>query len=347
MSFINATRQNRRKVFTMPFESGNRISKDLPSTGLLASLNIRVLGTLTVTNGTGAATLKTSQHGKPFGLIDRVHLTANSGTEIVNVSGIGLYLRNLMTDNSYLDVAASTLPEAVTGNPTYQFATAAGANTVEFNLKVPVAINDRDPVGLILLQSREVLMTLSLDWANPTNLFDLTGTASVAFTGNAHVTMEYFSVPLDPKDYPDLSVAHTLLEDAIDIAGVGDTTYTIPRGNIYQRMIHRVLLNGAPAGFDDVSQLVLQYNQSEQPYKIDGHDFLALQRERYKRDLPKGVFAWDFSYQGQAGLGGNRDLVNSRAITDFLSILTVAQTATLGSNNNKLYTVREQLVPLQ
>ncbi len=349
MSFVNATRQNKRKIFTMAFDSGNRTSKDLPSTGLLGSISIRVTGTMTVTNGTGGATLNANQYGKPFGLLDRIHLIANSGTELVNLTGVGLFIRNMMTDNHYLDVVASTLPEAQSSNPTYQFSGAtAGANPVEFTLKIPVMINDRDPVGLILLQSREVLMTLGLDWGIVNNLYTFTGTATAVLTnGLATVTMEYFSVPLDQKDYPDLSVAHTLIEDSYDIAGTGDTTYTVPRGNIYQRIIHRVILNNVPAGYDDVSQFILQYNQSEQPYKIDAHDMYAIQRERYKRDLYKGVFAWDFTYQGQAGLGGNRDLVNSRAITDFLSLITIASGATLGTNNNKLYTVREQLVPLQ
>lgn len=348
MAFANATRQNRRKIFDLPYDT-SRVSKDLPATGLVANLYIRVKGVLTVTPGTGAATLKASQQGRPYGILDRIQLVANAGTSIVDVSGFGLYLRNLMTDNSYPDVLAANLPDylaADAGNPTYQFGTSSGANAVEYTLKVPIVNNDRDLVGLILLQNRETLMTLTLDWANISNLFTLTGTAAVTFTGNAAVTMEYYSVPLNTEDYPDLSVAHQMLEDKWDIDGTGDVQYTVPRGNIYMRMIHRVLLNDAPAGFDDVERLTLQYNQSEQPFLVEGHDQLAMQRERYKRDLPKGVYVYDFTYQGQAGLGGSRDLVNSRAITDFLSIVRIASAATLGTNNNKLMTVREQLVPL-
>lgn len=347
MSFQDATRQNRRSIGTIAFNGGQRASLDLPQTGILANLIVRVAGTLTITNGTGGATLNAVEMGKPYGLIDRLHLTANSGTEIVNVTGKGLYLRNLIDKNNYLDLAASVLPEAVTGNPVYQFGTAAGTNTVEFTLKIPVAVNERDTLGMILLQNKETLLTLALDWANPANLFALTGTATVAFTGNAYVTMEYFSVPLSDKEYPDLSVAHTLLEDQVAVPGTGDVLYTVPRGNIYQRIMHRVVLNAAPAGFDDVNTLTLQYNQSEQPYKLMGHDQLAIQRNRYKRDLPKGVYVWDFAYQGDPGYGGARDLVNSRAITDFLSIVNIASGATLGTNNNFIYTVREQLVPLR
>jgi hypothetical protein len=347
MSFITATRQSVQKVATLPFESGQRKSKDLPRVGLLANLYLRVKGTLTVTPNTGTATLKTKNYGKPYGLIERLQLTANSGTDIVNVSGLGLYLRNLIADDSKMDVLAANMPEAVSGNPVFQFGTASGANDVQFTLKVPVVINERDPVGLILLQNGETLMDLGLTWANPSNLFTLTGNAEIAFTGNAHVTMEYFEVPLNAEDYPDLSIAHTILEDSISVDGVGDLNYVIPRGNIYQRVIHRLLLNDVPAGFEDVERMTLRYNQSNHPYVIDGLDQLALQRDRYKRDLAKGVYVWDWAFQGQAGFGGNRDLVNSRAITDFQSIIKIASGATLGTNNNRLLNVREQLVPLQ
>jgi hypothetical protein len=347
MAFIDATRQNRRQIGVIPFNSGQRASVDLPQTGLLANLLVRVNGTLTVTPGTGTATYNTNNLGKGFALVDRIHLTANSGTEIVNVTGTGMGVRMMLDNTGLADLSASSLQSAVTNNPVYQFGTSSGTNTVNFTFKIPVAVNDASPLGLILLQNRETLITLALDWANPTNLFTLTGNAAVSFTGNAYVSMEYFSVPVDQRDYPDLSVVHTLLEDQVAIAGTGDFLYTVPRGNIYQKLIHRVILNGSAAGFTDVYQNTIQYNQSEQPYKLLGFDMLQIQRDRYNRDMPQGVYVWDFAYQGQPGYGGSRDLVNSRAITDFLSILNIASSATLGSNNNYLYTLREQLVPLR
>lgn len=346
MSFINATRQNRRKVGQFKFEDGQRKSLDLPRTGLLASLFIRVKGNLQVTAGTGTAVYKAENYNKPYGLIDRVRLTANSGTEIINVTAMGLAIRNMISEGSVMDLIGSVLPSGVSGSPVYQFGTANGANPVEFTLKVPVAVNERDPLGLILLQNGETLITAGLDFARVDTLFTLTGNASVAFTGDAHFTMEYYSVPLTKEDYPDLSLAHTILEDKTDIDSTGVKGYTVPRGNIYQRMIHRVLLNGSPAGFDDVDKLRLVYNQSESPYELEAHDMYAIQRDRYRRDLPQGTFVHDFSYQGIAGLGGNRDLINSKAITDFQSEIFIATGATLGTNNNKLLTVREQLVPL-
>lgn len=346
MSFERATRQNIRKIAVLPYESKQRKSKDLPRTGLLANLFLRVEGTLTVTLNGGTAVLKADQYNKPYGLIDRFSLKTNNSTSIVDVTGHGLFLRNLMDDNQFLDILASSMVEAQTDNPTYQFATSAGANPVAFTLKVPVVTNDRDLIGLILLQNGETLVTANIDWADVSNLFTLTGGATVDFTGNAHMTMEYFDVPAQKADYPNLSLVHTLLEDTIAIDGTGTTDYQIPRGNIYQRLYHRILLNGAPAAATDIEQLWLQYNQSISPYAIESKDFLAMQRIKYKRDLPKGVYVWDFSYQGQAGYGSHRDLVNSAEITDFLSRIDVASAATLGTNNNKIFTLKEQLMPL-
>jgi hypothetical protein len=343
MSFETATRQNIRKVAQLPFLSGQRVSKDLPRTGLLANLFVRVDGTLTVT---GAPTLKSNQYGKPFGLIDRLSVKTNNSTAIVDVTGAGLALRNMMDDNAFFDILAANMVEAETSNPTYQFGVAAGANPVTFTLKVPIVVNDRDPIGLILLQNGETLVTVNVDWANPSNLFTLNG-GTVAFSGDAHVTMEYFDVPVNKADYPNLAVVHTLLEDTIAIDGTGTTEYQVPRGNIYQRLSHRILLNDAPAAATDIDRLFLKYNQSLNPYAIDSKDVLAMQRYRYKRDLLKGAYVWDFAYQGQAGFGGHRDLVNSAGITDFISAIDVASAATLGTNNNKIFTLKEQLMPIQ
>lgn len=346
MSFANATRQNIRNIATLPFLENQRVSKDIPKAGILANLYVRVKGKLKITPGSGAATLKTSQYGNPFGFVNKILLTANSGTEIVNISGQGLAIHNMVAIDSKMDIPAANLPYAVTGNPVYKFGTATGDNEVEFTLKVPIAINDRDTTGMILLQNGETLLTLNIDWANIPNLFTLTGDAKVEFTGQAFVTSEYYSVPADPKMYPDLSLVHTLIESMNDIDGVGQLTYTVPRGNIYQRMIHRFLINDAPAGFDDVESIKLVYNQSETPYHVFGHDQYMLQRMRYGRDLPQGVMAWDWSYQGLAGLGGSRDFINSKNITDFVSEINISNDAVLGTNNNKLITIREQLVPL-
>ncbi|MCU7522819.1 MAG: hypothetical protein HF312_21720, partial [Ignavibacteria bacterium] len=343
MSFETATRQNIRKVAQLGFLSGQRVSKDLPRTGLLANLFIRVEGTLTVT---GSPTLKANQYGRPFGLIDRLSVKTNNSTSIVDVTGHGLALRNMMDDNAFFDVVAANMVEAETSNPTYQFGFATGANPVAFTLKVPIVVNDRDPIGLILLQNGETLVTVNVDWANPSNLFTLNG-GTVSFdNAYAHVTMEYFDVPVAKGDYPNLAVVHTLLEDAVSIDGVGTTEYQVPRGNIYQRLFHRILLNDAPAAATDIDRLRLKYNQSLNPYAIDSKDVLAMQRYRYKRDLLKGAYVWDFAYQGQAGFGGHRDLVNSAGITDFISAIDIATGATLGTNNNKIFTLKEQLMPI-
>jgi hypothetical protein len=345
MSFETATRQNIRKVAQLAFQSGQRVSKDLPRTGLLANLYIRVEGTLVVT---GSPTLNPNQYGRPYGLIDRLSVKTNNSTSIVDVSGHALALRNMIEDGAVFDALASSLPASDTANTAYQFGVAAGSNPVAFTLKVPIANNDRDLIGLLLLQNGETLVTVNLDWANESNLFTLNGGTVQFQNAYAHMTMEYFDVPVNKQDYPNLAVIHTLLEDATAITGTGTTEYQIPRGNIYQRLFHRVLLNNAPCSPTDIDRIRLKYNQSLNPYAVDGKDFLAIQRYRYKRDLLKGAYVWDWSMSdGRAGFGSHRDLVNSAGVTDFISALDIATGATLGTNNNTIYTLKEQLMPIQ
>jgi hypothetical protein len=96
MSFLTATRFNKRRIASIPYDAGNRVSYDLPATGLASNLYLRLKGTLTTTLGGGTATLKANQQGRPFGILDRIQLTANSGTDLVNVTGFGLFLRSLI-----------------------------------------------------------------------------------------------------------------------------------------------------------------------------------------------------------------------------------------------------------
>ena len=350
MPFEKATRQNKKKVFSLTYGGKGRVTEQLAPTGLLANIYLRFDGQLTTVKGTGAVTLKADQYGRPFGLFDRVLVVANGATDLVNVSGQGLFLRNVMTDNGYPDILAASMVEAETGNPVYRWPTSYSTDLtnepVGFTLKVPIANNDRDLVGLIMLQNRETLVELSIDFNAISDLFTLTNNAAVSLTGKVYVTLEYYNVPRAREDYPDLSLVHKLYEDRYPIDGTGEFQYTVPRGNIYMRMLHRVILNATPADYDDIEEVGLQYNLTDRPYYMDYADKLVEHRERYKRDLLKGTIAWDFSYQGQAGLGGTRDFVNSAGITDFVSIIKIASNATLGSNNNYLRTLHEQLVPL-
>jgi hypothetical protein len=313
----------RRKIVQIPTQTrptgGGTTSINLPKTGLLAGIFLAIRGTVTGTVTTAS----------PLGyaaVINRVRLTLNSGIDIFNVSGAGYnYLLRNVLESEYVDIA---------GQSNATSAVAAGA----FNLDmfIPIAINMRDPLGLILLQNEQTLLTLNIDWAADTNVV-LTGGATVAATAVPYI--ELFTVPVDPQDFPPINIIHQILEDQQAISGAQDWVYNWPRGNTYLQVLHGVGIGAA--GSDGFTKAQIRVNQSDYLQSTDV-PFLDLEFRRIRgRVRPAGGIFFDLL--GTSGLGNyglTRDVFNSSLVTDLASVITTTGAFTA-------FDVRRQLVVLQ
>ena len=311
----------RRKIIPLPTQTkpvgGGTTSINLPKTGLLASifLAIRgtVSGTLTVPNALGFASI-----------INRVRLTLNSGIDIYNVSGAGFHylLRNAIGPE-YID-------------PVGQSNALSAVSAAAFNLDmiIPIAINERDPLGLLMLQNEQTLVTLNIDWTADGTV--ATG-ATVAVTAIPYV--ELFTVPVDPQDYPPLNIVHQILEDQQAVSGAGDYAYNWPRGNTYLQVLHGFGIGAA--GADNFSKFAVRVNQSDYLQNTD-IPFLDLEYRRLRgRARPAGgIFVDMLGTSGLGNFGLTRDVFNSALVTDLASVITATGAGTL-------YSVRRQLVVLQ
>jgi len=311
----------RRKVVQLPTQTrpvgGGTTSINLPKTGLLAGifLAIRgsVSGTLTVPNPLGFASI-----------INRTRLTLNSGIDIFNVSGAGYnYLLREVIESEYVDISGQ--------NNSRSAVTAAAFNLDMF---IPVAINMRDPLGLILLQNEQTLLTLNIDWNADANV--ATG-ATVTCTAIPYI--ELFTVPVDPQDFPPINIIHQVLEDQQAISGAQDWVYNWPRGNTYLQVLHGVGIGAA--GSDGFSKAQIRVNQSDYLQSTDV-PYLDLEFRRIRgRARPAGAIFFDLL--GTSGLGNyglTRDVFNSSLVTDLASVITTGAAYTA-------YNVRRQLVVLQ
>lgn len=311
----------RRKIVPLTNQvrptGGGTTSINLPKTGLLSHIYLairgNISGTLSAPNALGNASV-----------ISRVRLTLNSGIDIYNVSGAGFHylLRNAI-GSEYIDP---------TGQSNALSAVAAGA----FNLDmvIPVAINLRDPLGLILLQNEQTLVTLNIDWA--ADGIVATG-ATVTATATPYV--ELFTVPVDPADYPPLNVVHQVLEDQQQVSGAGDYAYNWPRGNTYLQVLHGFGIGAA--GADNFSKFAIRVNQSDYLQTTD-IPFLDMEfRNLRGRARPAGgIFVDLLASSGLGNFGLTRDVFNSALVTDLASVITT-------TTNGTLYNVRRQLVVLQ
>lgn len=313
----------RRKIIQLPIQTkpagGGTTSINLPKTGLLASISLAIRGSVTGTVTTAS----------PLGfasVISRIRLTLNSGIDIFNVSGAGYHylLRNVL-ESEYIDIASQS-------NATSTVTAAA------FNLDtiIPIAINLRDPLGLILLQNEQTLLTLNIDWNADTNVV-LTGGGTVAATAEPY--LELFTVPVDPQDFPPINIVHQVLEDQQAVSGAGDWVYNWPRGNTYLQVLHGCGIGAA--GTDSFSKAVIRVNQSDYLQNTDV-PYLDIEFRRMRgRARPAGGIYYDLlASSGLGNYGLTRDVFNSALVTDLASVITM--TGALTS-----YNVRRQLVVLQ
>lgn len=311
----------RRKIILLPTQTrptgGGTTSINLPKTGLLASINLAIRGsisgTLTAPNALGFASV-----------LNRVRLTLNSGIDIFNVSGAGFHylLRNAI-GSEYID-------------PTGQSNATSAVTAAAFNLDmiIPVAINERDPLGLLLLQNEQTLLTLNIDWNADGNV-----ATGATVTATAIPYIELFTVPVDPADYPPLSIVHQILEDQQAVSGAGDFAYNWPRGNTYLQVLHGFGIGAA--GADNFSKFAVRVNQSDYLQNTDiPYLDMEYRRLRGRARNAGSIFVDLLATSGLGNFGLTRDVFNSALVTDLASVITTTGAGTLTS-------VRRQLVVLQ
>lgn len=313
-------RNTRRKVIPLSSQSkgtSNPLSWQLPKTGFLAGIFLQISatasGTITSPNALGAASI-----------IRRVKLTANAGPQLIDISGpeYVYLLRDMLED--YVDVT----PQNTGRN-------AVSAASFNLDMWLPVAVNARDPIGLIALQNEETQLTLTVE-------FEADATVGTGATVVATVSpfIEIFTVPVDPKAWPDLSVVQQIVGDERAISGASTYYYSWPRGNTYLQVIHGAGIGAS--GADSWSSAKLTLNKSEDIWGAMTPAGLTMEFNRFHgRARILGVVPFDLvGTSGLGNFGSVRDALYSQLVTDLDSIITVTGALTL-------YTVRRQLVNLK
>lgn len=347
MAFNDATRQNIRNVGSLAFSSGNPATFAVPQVGYLAKFHILVQGTMTITPGTGTAAL--SPKG-PWNLIKRLRYEIGAATTLFSCSGYSTYLVNLRDKLGYNPSTSDNLTNAQANADLYAAGVASGANTWAFGVTLPVVINDRDLAGLILLQAQGTVTQLVIEWNSEGGAgigfpVTLTGNATAAFVGTAYITMETFTVPAVTENQPPLDRIFQTLERVDPIFNTGENAIKHMEDNTYVRLIQTLELNGA-LNSASVDSRALRYNITDIPYSLTRSADEYIDRRRYTRDMPAGTFVWEFFDQGYPNYGGDRDMIDASGLAEFESVFYINSGATLGSNNNVVRTVQQQLVQL-
>jgi hypothetical protein len=313
----------RRKVVRQPglvYPAGGGLTEmQIQSTGLLSRIWLRVTATIA---GPGAVP-------NPFGvssILRRVRLIANSGQEIYSVSGPGYAW--LLQDHLESEYGPAT--------PQNQGRVAVVNGTYNLDMLIPVSVNFMDFTGLLLVQSRQIIVTLQVDWETEVAV----NGAGTVITATATPYVEFYTLPASPEDAPDLTRAHVILQNDMAVPGAGEFVYQPIQTPVYLQLVHG--LNYGVAGADDVDRVQLRVEQSNYIYD-SWIDQLNMEWNTFHLGArPAGIWAFDFmASSGLGNYGGARDRLDTRSLTSFESVFNALGVGTV------LTTIRRMIVDMQ
>jgi len=301
-NFLASALRSSQTLPVRSFAAGQELTFELNNAGILRYLVVSFAGSLTI-SGTGTAA--PSKKG-PWNALTQVQLNDYSGVTRINASPFMLH--NLINLNKFgFDQSVSPIVQPYAAK-VFDFPASLTVGTVPvvFNVLVPVMYDEDDPRGGLILTVPngkcylKVQCSNSLYGAGDDSLVVGAG-YTVALTGNVTVTQYYFDPAAGPNGQiqlpmMDLSMIHEILESKSTdnlVAGLDKMT-SLTTGRIYH-IVMQQFFNGS-AGLDttDISRITFLYDGNKPT--IDEHQQAYLDRIRrvYGRDLPPGIFVFDF-----------------------------------------------------
>lgn len=322
---------------------------ELKKSDIIAGAYIRLKANITTVKGTGL--VKTTGRW-PYDILGRCKFTANGQSNIINVSGAKLKVRELMSRGDLSDRGVSntvnttaytqgTLAQAseAWGIPTQCADVADGTYDVDLVFFLPIAEDQVDLSGAIFAATSSTDLTISLEWATRDTLFTLSSNAAVT-VNSATVTVESIKYAI-PKGgdgeivVPDLSLFHSLIEGSYTAlqTGVNEPRLTGQgAGKQLLRLFFQVW-NGAtsahaPLVMNDTNfgRQGWRYSGNETPDEIYSGGLLrAINEREYGSDIGRvhgfgcHEFAEENAFRDAVDMGQTSDL---RLYTEISAALT-------------------------
>ncbi|MHA2642969.1 MAG: hypothetical protein V2G41_10010 [bacterium JZ-2024 1] len=372
--FKSFTRRNRAQLATMTFAGYNDIqSRDLLQVGLNSRIDILIVGALSFAAGATG----TINDLWPGNLLRSITLRSNEGTELYRTDGLTNIILQMMRHrgeqvSTHDRFAASTTGkiklyrQANTGQsmlvtPGISGATVlapgvtaptTGTFPIAMRYRIDLATDDDLRSGLLLLQNQSVRATLELQLGQPSD-WGFTGTLpTIATAFTAVVVQEYYSVPDDPRAWPELTFVNRTISETVPWTTSGEQVWRVPVSGIVYRLIRQYRSGGTSAqaimAADDprstnFSQVRLTYGGTQTPEQFDARLFLLMQSDLYSQFLPDGTFVYDFyAGGGSVELGYDpRDAYDTSALTEFLVAETTSVTPPA---NSTIVNTRQELL---
>lgn len=318
--FAQATRQNLQGLGKKTVnQGGTTVSFLLPKARFLSKvlLAIDIKFKLKHASQTQLATDEFS----PYRPIRKITLDLNNGFSPFNIGGAELAVYNAIRQYSDIIYPQHESPTGYCYCPEKFTASTTGAsNTMKLTLELATVLNDRDPIGLVLAQNNETSIELKVDIASETEFINGADGFSVEVESiDIKPTVESFSIPAVVDAYPDLSVLKLTNSRTEAFTGNGQNIINLTTGTIYRKLGFIFEdLEGNPFGNEDfTSNIDLVFNQADTNYSVPAEMLRNINVLQFGKEQPKGVYVFDFSYNGQSNYGGTRDYIDTAMLTMF------------------------------
>lgn len=321
--FAQMTRQHWQALPPIAGAENSVVSFTIPKVRLLSKIRLLVTATLNAQHASN--TSYTPAVFAPFSLLRNVKVDLNIGFTPFNIGGKELYFYNLLRDEGsviqpLIDTASAVAQSRRRNVLGKTAAPDPGTdNPLRLVVDLPLTLNDRDPVGLLLAQNEETTITVEVAFGNVNDV----APASTGYTfalSNIVVQpfVETFSIPAVREALPDLGTIKIVNMVKETIPGAGEKTVKLLRGLTYRKLLIFIEDgSGGEADGDLPGDIEIVLNQTDTPYRVPPRILAAINQEQYGFELPQGLFVFDFSYQGLANYGGSRDYIDTERLTEF------------------------------
>lgn len=315
--FAQMTRQHWQTLPAVSIGANESRQITLPKVRLLSKIWLLIEGSVKVAHNSN-----TNFQASPFApwtIIRRISLDANNGFSPFVISGRDLYFYNLILH----DPATVARQEGGRGRVTMttQASEDGVSNPFRILAELPVTLNDRDPVGLILLQNEETVVTLTVDVGDPAAVLAPDQEEYTVQLESMTITpiVETFSIPAIKEAFPDISVLKLVQSTSQAIQTAGPFTLKLPVGTTYRKLLLYIEdENGTGVPDNQITgNLEVIFNQADIPYSVRPTALAAINHAMFGSTMPDGLYVLDFSYQGIPNLGGARDYVDTERLTEF------------------------------
>lgn len=322
-AFMRATRRQVLQNMIFSYAGlGSTDTKQLLQVGIISGISLKLSGSVTVTPGAGTVA---STARWPYDLAKSVRLSANGQSNLINVGGWDLKVRDIMglgdlTDRGVVRGIGGASPGTQVNQGTLSLANEnwgvgqavtaipGGTYSIELHLFVPVAFDQKNLVGAIFAQTSSTELALNIDWASQSELFVTTGNATVSLALTVVVEVISYTIPQAQGGIivPDLSVFHSLIKSRFPNPGNGTNEVKLAGQGVGRQLMRLYwrLFNGngqasapLPVNASNMGQVGLRFGGNDTPELLgDGLHLAELNERLFCADLgsKQGYAVLDF-----------------------------------------------------